>query len=100
MSALEADREKFTAAGADIFAVNPASVKAHDKYCDQKGFTFPLLSDPDKTTLKKYQALKAGGLLVQRTVYVIGPDNTIIFAEKGMPADDDILKVIKDHKKT
>ncbi len=98
MAALEADRNKFEKAGAEILAINPASVKSHDNYCDKKGFSFTILSDPDKTVTGHYEALKALGKLVQRTVYVIGPDCDIIFAEKGMPADDEILTAIENHK--
>ena len=94
MAALEADREKFASVGAEILAINPASVKAHDSYCSKKGFGFPLLSDPDKAVTGKYGALMLGGTMVQRTVYVVGPDRKIIFAEKGMPADQLMLDAI------
>ena len=63
MAALEADRERFNKAGAEILAINPASVKSHDNYCDKKGFNFTILSDPDKKVLGHYKALKAMGKL-------------------------------------
>ncbi len=79
-------------------AINPASVKAHDNYCDKKGFKFTILSDPDKEVIRKYEALKALGL-IQRTVYVVGPDFKLIFAEQGMPADEKILEAVKLHQR-
>jgi len=94
LAALEADREKFAAIGAQILAINPASVKAHDSYCSKKGFGFPLLSDPDKSVTREYGALMPGGTRVQRSVYVVGPDRKIIFGEKGMPADQLMLDAI------
>lgn len=97
MSALEADRKKFEALDAEILAINPASVKSHDNYCDKKGFTFTILSDPDKKVTGQYKALKAMGKLVQRTVYVVGLGQKIIFAEKGMPADQKMLEAITAH---
>jgi len=95
LAALEADKDKFAAAGAEILAINPASVKSHDSYCDKKGFTFTILSDPDRKITGKYKALKAFGKLVQRTVYVVGPDFKLIFAEEGMPADQKMLDAIE-----
>jgi peroxiredoxin Q/BCP len=74
--------------------INPASVKSHDNYCDKKGFGFTILSDPGKTIAKKYDSLKTGGILIQRSVYVIGPDGKIIFAEKGMPENQEMIDAI------
>ena len=41
-----------------------------------------------------YGAMMLGGTMVQRTVYVVGLDQKIIFAEKGMPADQLMLDAI------
>lgn len=100
MAALEADRTKFTALGADIWGINPASVEAHDRYCDGKGFGFPILSDDGREVAKRYEALKFPGLLIQRTVYVVGPQGTIIFAEQGMPADKEMMGAIEADRKS
>jgi peroxiredoxin len=98
LAALEADRNKFEALGAEILAINPASVTSHDNYCDKKGFTFTILSDPEQEITGKYEALKSNGKSIQRTVYVVGPDNKIIFAEKGMPANQKMLEAIEVNK--
>ncbi len=100
MSALEADKEKFAEIGADILAINPASVESHDKYCDKKGFTFPLLSDPGRKVAKAYQATKLKDAVIQRTVYVVGPGLKIIFAEQGIPADKKMIAAIANDKQT
>jgi peroxiredoxin len=76
-------------------AINPASVEAHDKYCERKGFSFPLLSDPDRIVADKFQALKTNGKSIQRLVYVVGPEGNIIFAEEGMPANQKMIDVIQ-----
>lgn len=81
-------------------AINPASVDAHDKYCDNKGFGFTILSDHGRNVAKQYEAIKFPGLLIQRTVYVIGPKGTIIFAEQGMPADQQMLDAIDADRKS
>ncbi len=99
LAALEADRKKFDKLGADIVAINPASIKSHMSYCEKKGFSYPILSDPERKIAGKYEALKAGGLLIQRTVYVVGPDGKIIFAEQGMAPDQKMLDAVKQHAK-
>ncbi|NMC42349.1 MAG: peroxiredoxin family protein [candidate division Zixibacteria bacterium] len=99
MAALEADRAKFKALGADIWGINPASVEVHDRYCDGKGFGFPILSDDGREVAKQYEAIKFPGLLIQRTVYVVGPKGTIVFAEQGMPADQAIMDAIEADRK-
>ncbi len=98
MAALEADREAFRQLGADILAINPAAVQSHDHYCAAKGFTFPLLSDPERRVTRMYDALKMGGLLVRRSVYVVGPEGTIIFAREGMPPDQEMMDAIRSHR--
>lgn len=35
------------------------------------------------------------GALVQRTVYVVGPNRKIVFAEKGMPLNQKMIDAIK-----
>lgn len=78
--------------------INPATVESHDRYCDKKDFTFPLLSDPGRKVAKTYQATRLKDAVIQRTVYVVGPKRTIIFAEQGIPADKKILDAIVEDK--
>ena len=72
-----------------ILGINNNTVEAHQAFCGKKGFTFPLLSDPDLTTAKAYGAEKGGR--VARTVVVVGPDGKVVFHRAGMPTDDEIL---------
>jgi peroxiredoxin Q/BCP len=83
--------DKFTAAQMQPFGVNPASIESHKGYVDKFQFNFPLLSDPDRAIAGAYHALKDDGRGIQRTVYVIGKDGTIRFAQRGTPAVADIV---------
>jgi peroxiredoxin Q/BCP len=83
--------DKFRAAKMQPFGVNPASVESHKGYVDKLQFNFPLLSDPDRAIAGAYHALKDDGRGIQRTVYVIGTDGTIRFAQRGAPAVADIV---------
>lgn len=65
--------------------VNPASVESHQGYVEKFKFNFPLLSDPDRAIARAYHALKDEGKGIQRTVYAIGTDGTVCFAQRGAP---------------
>jgi peroxiredoxin Q/BCP len=83
--------KKFQSAKMQPFGVNPASVESHRGYVEKMQFNFPLLSDPERTIAGAYNALKEDGARIQRTVYVIGRDGTVRFAQRGAPPVDDIV---------
>jgi len=83
--------DKFQAARIQPFGVNPASVDSHQSYVQKMRFNFPLLSDLDRKIAASYHALKEDGRGIQRTVYVIGRDGTVRFAQRGAPPVDDIV---------
>lgn len=83
--------EKFKAAKIQPFGVNPAGVDSHRSYVEKMRFNFPLLSDPERTVAGAYNALKEDGKGIQRTVYMIGRDGTVQFAQRGYPSVDDII---------
>jgi thioredoxin-dependent peroxiredoxin len=85
---------KFQQAGIQPFGVNPAGVDAHRGYVEKLRFTFPLLSDPDRAIARAYHALKDDDRGIQRTVYVIGRDGTVRFAQRGAPPVDDIVSAV------
>jgi peroxiredoxin Q/BCP len=82
---------KFNTAKIQPLGVNPASVDSHRGYVEKMKFNFPLLSDPDRAIAGAYKALKDDGKGIQRTVYVIGSDGTVRFAQRGAPPVDDIV---------
>jgi peroxiredoxin Q/BCP len=84
----------FRKAGVQPLGVNPASVESHAKYAAKFGFGFPLLSDVDRSITKAYHALKEDGRGIQRTVYLIGRDGMIRFAERGAPPPADVLAAL------
>ena len=83
---------KFQDAKIQPLGVNPASVESHTGYADKFKFNFPLLSDPDRSIAGAYHALKDDGKGIQRTVYVIGRDGAVRFAQRGAPPVDDIVR--------
>jgi peroxiredoxin Q/BCP len=78
-----------SAKNAVIFGVNPQSAARHVKFRDQYKFPFPLLVDEKQRVAELY---KCSGLIVKRTVYLIGPDGTIRFARRGNPVPAEVLQ--------
>ena len=83
--------EDAQARGVRIFGVNPQNAHSHAKFRARNRFPFPLLVDEGRKVAELYNA---GGLMVKRTVYLIGPDGVIRFARRGMPAPEKVLALV------
>ena len=71
-----------------VFGVNPQSAESHREFRDRYKFPFPLLVDADQHVAALYNS---NGGMVNRTVYLIGPDGTIRYARRGMPQPTEVL---------
>jgi peroxiredoxin Q/BCP len=71
-----------------VFGVNPWSEDSHAKFRSKYKLPFPLLVDKGQRVGTLYHT---NLLLVRRTVYLIGPDGRIRFAERGKPDPADVL---------
>ena len=78
--------------GVEVFGVNPQSAEKHQKFRSKFKFPFPLLVDKGQQVATLY---KSNGLIVKRTVYLIGPDGKILFAKRGMPQPAEVLAAAK-----
>jgi peroxiredoxin Q/BCP len=76
------------ARNATVLGINPASESTHAKFCKNHGFPFPLLADRGKRVATLYQA---GGLIIRRTVYLIGKSGKIRYARRGKPEPQEVL---------
>lgn len=83
--------DRFTAQGVAVLGVNPGAAASHEKFKQRYAFPFPLLVDDGKKVASKYGA---GGLIVKRSVYAIGKDGRIVFAQWGKPPSETILAAI------
>jgi thioredoxin-dependent peroxiredoxin len=68
--------------------VNPQGASEHGKFRQKYSFPFPLLVDRGQKVGSLYQTK---GLIVKRTVYLIGRDGVIRFSARGVPAPHDVL---------
>jgi peroxiredoxin Q/BCP len=78
----------YKVAGVAVFGVNPQGAASHAKFADKFKFPFPMLVDRGGQIAGAY---RAGGWLIKRTVYGIGADGRIAFAQRGSPSPDLVL---------
>ncbi len=76
------------AKNAVVFGVNPASRESHADFRTRREFPFSLLVDEGKKVAKLYNA---DAPIIKRTVYLIGPDGRIRFAQRGKPLPEEVL---------
>ena len=86
------DWSQAKARGAAVFGVNPQNAGHHASFRKKFKFPFPLLVDERQKVAEAYHA---NGLIVKRTVYLIGPDGRILFARRGMPSPAEVLAAAK-----
>jgi peroxiredoxin Q/BCP len=94
LSCVRDEMADFVTHGIQPFGVNPAGVDAHANFVEKMKFNFPLLSDPDRAIARAYHALKDDDRGIQRSVYVIGRDGTIAFAQRGAPPVSEIVAAV------
>lgn len=76
------------AKNAVVFGVNPQDAQSHAKFRANRNYPFPLLTDKGQ---KVGEAYGAKGLIVRRTVYLIGPDGVIRYGKRGKPEPSEVL---------
>ncbi len=72
-----------------VFGVNPASARSHEKFRSKYTLPFPILVDEGRRIASAY---KCAGLIIRRTVYLIGPDGSIRYSVRGKPQVEEVLK--------
>jgi peroxiredoxin Q/BCP len=71
-----------------VFGVNSQDAKSHAKFREHRAYPFPLLTDAGQKMGELYHTR---GLIVKRTVYLIGPDGIIRYAKRGKPEPAEVL---------
>lgn len=81
-----------------VVAINPDSLKSHQKFSDDKHYPFPLATDPNNTIAKEFGVKSMFGWVNKRTVFIISPSGNIIFSEEGMPTPEELMAAVKRHQ--
>jgi peroxiredoxin Q/BCP len=88
LTAYQADIAKFEAADAQVLGISIDDPAANRKFAQRLGATFPILSDPAKTTAKVYGVLNITHLFANRVTFVIDKSGVIRYIDKGSDAID------------
>ena len=64
--------------GVDVLGVSPQNIESHDRFTSKYGLTVPLLSDEDRSVIRRYGVLAPGGL-VRRSIFIIDPEGVVRF---------------------
>jgi peroxiredoxin Q/BCP len=75
-----------------VYGVNPQAADSHQNFRSKYKLPFPLLVDKGQ---KMGEIYHTNGLIVKRTVYLIGPDGKILYAKRGKPAPEEVLAAAK-----
>jgi peroxiredoxin Q/BCP len=76
-----------------VFGINPQDSVSHKKFIDKYDLPFPLLVDRDGVVVSTYGC--RGSLATKRTVYGINKEGTIVFARRGMPSVQEVLRAFE-----
>ena len=71
-----------------VFGVNPAGARSHEKFRSKYTLPFPILVDQGRGIARLY---RCAGLVIRRTVYLIGPDGSIRYSVRGKPHVEEVL---------
>ena len=74
---------EFEELGATVVGVSADSVNSHQRFADDHGLTYPLLSDPDNEMRRSFGVPKVMGLLPGRSTYVIDASGTLRHVHHG-----------------
>ncbi len=80
-------------AGVEPFGLSADDAESHQQFCDAHNLEFDLLVDGNMDAARAYGAVKPeGGIL--RSVFVVGQDGTVIFAQEGAPSWPEVSAAI------
>ncbi len=94
--------DSLAAAGYAVLGVSPDKPEKLAKFRDRDSVTFPLLSDPSRTTLEAYGAYgekmmygkKVTGVI--RSTFVVDPDGKVETAQYNVKAKGHVAKLRRD----
>ncbi len=75
-----------------VLGINPAGEPKHARFREHHRFPFSLLADPGQRVGALYHAR---GLIVKRTVYLIGKSGKIRYARRGKPLPGEVLEAVE-----
>jgi peroxiredoxin len=82
LNTYNSDLAEFEGLGAQLLAINPASVDSHERFAEVHGFRFPLLSDEGAAVGRAYGIVGPVGFY-RRSAFVVDADGVIRYAHRA-----------------
>lgn len=95
------DIRRFDDVGAQVLAISPQSLDAHEAFSKANGgFAFPLLADEEKQVGERYGVLGPLGFY-RRSVFVLDPEGVVRYAHRSTAGltfrpVDEIIAVVRE----
>ncbi len=86
--------------GVTPFGINADGIDAHTAFAEGQHYQFDLLVDENLDVARRYEAAAEGSATPQRTVYIVGRDGRIIFAERGAPSPGEMIAAVQSAEDT
>ncbi len=92
----------FTNAGITVLGVSADSEKSHSKFSKKFSLPFPLLSDPEQTMIRSYEATGMKQMYgrdyegILRVTYLVAPNGTIAKTYPDVKPDTHAAEILKD----
>jgi len=83
------DWASVSSANTVVYGINTRSAESHRRFREKHRLPFSLLVDKGQRVAKLYNT---NGPIIKRTVYLIGKDGRIKFAQRGKPTPSEVLK--------
>lgn len=81
--------------GVTPFGINSDGIDAHAAFAEGQHYQFDLLVDEHLDVARSYEAATEGSAAPQRTVYIVGRDGRVIFAERGAPSPGQMIAAVQ-----
>jgi peroxiredoxin Q/BCP len=65
-----------------VLGISPQDIDSHERWAEKLGIPYALLADVDKKVITEYGAKGFGLIPVKRSVFVIGKDGIVRFANR------------------
>jgi len=85
---------QFRKAGYMVFGVSRDTVASHERFKAKMSFPFELLSDGDETMCKLFGVIKEKVMGIERSTFIMGPNNEILKEWRGLKADGHAAEVL------
>lgn len=80
--------------------INADSEADHAAFAEGQHYQFDLLVDDNLAVAQRYDAATEGSARPQRTVYIVGKDGKVIFAERGAPSPATMIAAVQSASDT